>query len=59
MRHGNSERKEVWRIIKLKKGNSIRDGISEISLERRSSRGEASRMTATKREPGQSVAVGR
>jgi len=43
-------------LSKLKEGNSIRGGVSRISLEGSSSRGGASRKTATEREPCQSVA---
>jgi len=43
-------------LYKLKEGNLVRGGVSGISLERSSSRGEASRKTATGREPDQSIA---
>ena len=43
-------------LYKLKKENSFRGGVSRISLEGISSRGRASRKTATRRESGQSVA---
>ena len=43
-------------LYKLKKENSVRGGVSGISLEGSSSRGEALRKTATGHEPGQSVA---
>jgi len=42
-------------LYKLKEENSVRGGVSGISLEESSSRGEASRKTATGRGPGQSV----
>ena len=42
-------------LYKLKEVNSVRDGVSRISLEGSSSRGGASRKTATGRELGQSV----
>ena len=45
-------------LYKLKKGNSIRSGVSRISLEESSSRGRASRKTKTGREPGQSIVEG-
>ena len=38
-------------IYKLKEGNSVRGGVSGISLEESSSRGGASRKIATEREP--------
>ena len=40
----------------MKEGNSVRGGVSGISLERNSSRGRASRKTTMGCEPGQSVA---
>ena len=43
-------------LYKLKEENSVRGEVSYISLEESSSRGGASRKTATGREPGQSVA---
>ena len=43
-------------LYKLKEGNSVRSGVSGISLKRSSSRGGASRKIATGCEPGQSVA---
>ena len=42
-------------LYKLKEENSVRGGVSDISLEESSSHGGASRKTATGREPGQSV----
>jgi len=48
----------VWRVIQAGRRNSVRGGLLGISLEMSSSRGGASRKTATGREPGQSV-VGR
>ena len=43
-------------LYKLKEENSVRGGVSRISLEESSSRGGASRKTATGHELGQSVA---
>ena len=43
-------------IYKMKKGNSVQDGVSMTSLEGSSSRGRASRKNATGRELSQSVA---
>ena len=43
-------------LYKLKKRNSVRGGVAGITLEGSSSRGGASRKTATGREPNQSVA---
>ena len=43
-------------IYKLKEGNLVQGGVSMTSLEGGSSRGGASRKTATGRELGQSVA---
>ena len=43
------------RVIQAEGRNSVQDGVSGISLEGRSSRGEASRKTAATRESGQSV----
>jgi len=43
-------------LYKLKEGNSVRGGVSKISLEESSSRGGASKKTATGREPNQSIA---
>ena len=43
-------------LYKLKEENSVRDGISRISLERSSSQGRASRKNAMGRESSQSVA---
>jgi len=43
-------------LHKLKEGNTVRSGVSRISLEESSSQGGASKKTATKRESGQSVA---
>ena len=43
-------------LYKLKEGNSVRGGVSWINLERSSSRGGASRKTATGCEPSQSIA---
>jgi len=43
-------------LYKLKERNSLRGGVSRISLKGSSSRGGASRKTATGREPDQSVA---
>ena len=45
-------------LCKLKEGNSVRGGVSRISLEGSLSRGGALRKIATGHEPGQSV-VGR
>ena len=45
-------------LYKLKKENLVRGGVLGISLEGRSSRGGASRKTATGYELGQSVAKG-
>ena len=42
-------------LYKLKEGNSVRGGVSRISLEWSSSQGGASKKIATGREPGQSV----
>jgi len=42
-------------LYKLKKENSVRGRVSRISLEGNSSRGRASRKTATGRKPDQSV----
>ena len=55
MRQGNPERKEVWRLYKLKEQNSVRGGVLRISLEKSSSRGGTLKKTATVCEPGQSV----
>jgi len=43
-------------LNKLKEGNLVRGRVSRISLEGSSSRGGASRKTATEHEPDQSVA---
>ena len=48
--------REVWRLCKLKEGNSVRGRVSRISLEGSSSRGGDSRKSATGREQDQSVA---
>jgi len=50
------ERKKCGGLYKLKKENSVRGGVSKISLEESSSRGGASKKTATGREPNQSIA---
>ena len=39
-------------LYKLKEENSVRGGVQGLSLEGSSSRGGASRKTATEREPG-------
>ena len=43
-------------LYKLEEGNSVRGGVSRISLEGSSSRGKISRKTTTGRKSGQSVA---
>jgi len=43
-------------LYKLKEENSVRDGVSRISLDRKSSRDGASRKTVMRHEPDQSVA---
>jgi len=55
-RQGNPGRREVWRVIQAEKRNTIRGGVSRISLKGSSSRGGASKKTATGRDSGQSVA---
>ena len=43
-------------LYKQKEGNSVRGGVSAISLKGSSSRGGASRKIATGREPDQNIA---
>ena len=50
------KREKCGGIYKLKEENSVRGGVSGISLEGSLLRGEALMKTATGREPGQSVA---
>ena len=45
----------MWSVIQVKEENTVRGGVSRISLEETSLRGGASRKTATRRESGQSV----
>ena len=49
------KREECKKLYKLKKESSVRDGVLGISLEGSSSQGGASRKTAMRREPDQSV----
>jgi len=50
------EEEKCGGLYKLKEGNSVRGGVSGISLEGSSSRSGASRKTAIRCEPDQSVA---
>ena len=55
MRHGNPNRREVWRVIQAEERKLSSSWSFKISLEGSSSRGGASRKTATGHESGQSV----